>query len=297
LAAVFNWLFATSTKRVRPSIGRFLRVRGETLHYLDRGEGKALLLLHGNGSAVEDFTVSGLLERCAVSNRVIAFDRPGFGLSSRNARRLRRPEEQADLLAAALRKLGVEQTVIFAHSWGTLVALAMALRYPNLVSSLVLASGYYFPTLRPDALLFSLPGLPVIGNILSYTIWPLASRLTWKLAMNRLFAPAPISQEFSACLEPLTLRPKTVRAMGEDTAAMIPAAKRLSVEYGHVGAPVTVIAGEDDRIVSPEQSRRLQSVMRLASLDIVPGVGHMVHHSAVDEVAAVIERRMIHANH
>lgn len=84
--------------------------------------------------------------------------------------------------------------------------------------------------------------------------------------------------------------------MGEDTAAMIPAAKRLSAEYGHVRAPVTVIAGEDDRIVLPQQSRRLQSVMRLASLDLVAGVGHMVHHSAVGEVAAAIERRMIHAS-
>jgi pimeloyl-ACP methyl ester carboxylesterase len=181
------------------------------------------------------------------------------------------------------------------HSWGTLVALGMALRHPNLVSSLVLASGYYFPTLRPEVLLFALPGVPVIGDILSHTIWPFASRLTWKLAMNRLFAPAPISQPLSASLEPLTLRPKTVRAMGEDTAAMIPAAKRLSAQYGHVRAPVIVIAGEDDRIVSPEQSRRLQRVMRIASLDIVPDVGHMVHHSAVDEVAAAIERSMIQA--
>jgi len=77
---------------------------------------------------------------------------------------------------------------------------------------------------------------------------------------------------------------------------MIPAAKRLSAEYGHVRAPVTVIAGEDDRIVSPEQSRRLQRVMPMASLNLVPDIGHMVHHSAVEEVAAAIERSMIHAS-
>jgi len=213
LAAIANGLLAKNANRVRPPIGRFVRIRGEALHYLDRAQGKTLVLLHGNGSAMEDFVVSCLLERCAAKNRVIAFDRPGFGHSSRTTRQLRQPEEQADLIAAALVELGVERTVIFAHSWGTLVALAMALRQPSLVSSLLLASGYYFPSPRPDALLFSLPGLPVIGDILSYTIWPLASRLTWKLAMNRLFAPAPISQAFSARLEPLTARPKTVRAM------------------------------------------------------------------------------------
>jgi pimeloyl-ACP methyl ester carboxylesterase len=169
----------------------------------------------------------------------------------------------------------------------------MALRDPNLVASLVLASGYYFATPRPDVFLFSLPGLPIIGDILSFTIWPFASRLTWRLAMNHLFAPAPISRRLSASLKALTLRPKTVRAMGEDTGAMIPAARRLAPHYRHIRAPTTIIAGEGDRIVPPDHSRRLQSQMGMSSLELVRGAGHMVHHSAADEIATAIERHMI----
>ncbi|MBV9063413.1 MAG: alpha/beta hydrolase [Alphaproteobacteria bacterium] len=295
MAAAANVLLARKAERQRPPMGRFLHVNGEELHVVDRGEGKVLVLLHGNGSSVDDFAVSGLIERGARKHRVIAIDRPGFGHSPRSARGLMQPEEQADLIAATLSKLGVEHAVIFGHSWGTLVALALAQRHPDLVAALVLASGYYFPTPRPDVLPFSLPALPVAGDALCYTVWPLLSRFTWAPLMRQLFGPAPVSRKLSRCLKPLALRPKQLRATGQETAAMIPAAKRLSAEYGHIRAPVTIVAGEGDRIVSPEQARRLQAELRIASLHVVPDTGHMVHHSAPEEVFSWIERSMIHA--
>jgi pimeloyl-ACP methyl ester carboxylesterase len=295
VSAVANALLARRAERERPPLGRFLHVNGERLHLIDRGQGKALVLLHGNGSAVEDFAVSGLVERAAAKHRVIALDRPGFGHSSRSSRQLAQPEEQADLLAAALRQLGVERAVIFGHSWGTLVSLAFAIRHPDLVAALVLASGYYFPTPRPDVVPLSLPAVPLLGDVVSYTVWPLLTRLSWRPLIQRLFAPAPVSEKLSRCLKPLALRPQQLRATAEDNAAMVPAAARLSTEYGHIAAPVTVIAGDGDRIVSPEQARRLQAELRLSTFEIISGAGHMVHHSAADKVFTLIERRMIHA--
>ena len=63
------------------------------------------------------------------------------------------PAQQAELLHTALRQLGVERPVVAGHSWGTLVALALAERHQADVAGLVLLSGYYFWTLRPDALI------------------------------------------------------------------------------------------------------------------------------------------------
>ena len=294
-AGLANAWLARKAERERPPRGRFLRVRGQRLHVVDRGEGKPLVLLHGNGSSVEDFAVSGLIDRAAARYRVIAFDRPGFGHSPRGTGRFQSPEQQADLLAAALRKLGAQRAIIFGHSWGTLVALALAIRHPSAVAGLVLASGYYFPTPRPDALLFSPPAIPLIGDVLAYTVWPLISRLTWRLLMQQLFAPAAVSQRLSRCLKPLALRPTQVRAAAAESASMIPAANRLSDHYRDIRAPVTIIAGDGDRIVSPEQAHRLQGALRISSLELANGVGHMVHHSAPELVTAVIDRAMIHA--
>jgi pimeloyl-ACP methyl ester carboxylesterase len=48
---------------------------------------------------------------------------------------------------------------VLGHSWGALVALALGLRHPDAVGSLVLASGYYFPTARLDVPLLAGPAL------------------------------------------------------------------------------------------------------------------------------------------
>src|ERR1700712_3296224 len=40
--------------------------------------------------------------------------------------------------------------IVLGHSWGTLVGLALALRYPDAVQALVLASGYYYANARAD---------------------------------------------------------------------------------------------------------------------------------------------------
>ena len=91
---------------------------GVRLHYLERGEGLPLVLLHGNGSMIQDFVSSGLVDLAARQHRVIVFDRPGYGHSPRPRGRVWSPQAQADLFRAALERLGVSQAVIMGHSWG-----------------------------------------------------------------------------------------------------------------------------------------------------------------------------------
>ena len=159
-------------------------------HYLERGEGPPLVLPHGNGSMIQDFVSSGLVDLAARQHRVIAFDRPGYGHSPRPRGRVWSPQAQADLFRAALGRLGVSQAVILGHSWGASVALAMALKHPRTVRGLVLASGYYYPTARVDMALLSGPAVPLLGNVARYTIAPIASRLLWPLLLRKMFGPA-----------------------------------------------------------------------------------------------------------
>jgi hypothetical protein len=64
-------------------IGRFITVNGVRLHYIERGEGEPLVLIHGNGTMAEDFLVSGIVDELAERYRVIIIDRPGYGYSER----------------------------------------------------------------------------------------------------------------------------------------------------------------------------------------------------------------------
>jgi pimeloyl-ACP methyl ester carboxylesterase len=146
---------AASATRDQTGIFDFITVAGTRLRYFESGTGKPVVLLHGNGSMIEDFDTSGLIELASNNHRVIAFDRPGFGHTERPRNVVWSQAAQADLIGRALARLGVTRPLVLGHSWGASVAVALALQYPNLVQGLVLVSGYYYPTLRPDFVILS----------------------------------------------------------------------------------------------------------------------------------------------
>src|ERR1700716_872799 len=146
ISAMVNRHLAKNAENENPPAGQFLEVNGVRLHYVERGSGTPLVLLHGNGSMIQDFESSGLIDLAAQDYRVIVFDRPGFGHSDRPRNVVWTPAAQAELINAALHRLGVSHAIVLGHSWGASVAASLALKYPKLVQGLVLASGYYYPT-------------------------------------------------------------------------------------------------------------------------------------------------------
>jgi pimeloyl-ACP methyl ester carboxylesterase len=290
-AVLYNRQKTRAAERRTPSIGRFLNVDGVRLHYIERGAGEPIVLIHGNGTMIQDFTVSGLVDRLASRYRVIVIDRPGYGYSSR-PRQLWTPRAHAKLFQRALKQLGVEQAVVLGHSWGTLVAVALALEYPALVRSLVLASGYYYPTLRADTFLFSPPAVPVIGDAMRHTISPLVARAILPGLIKQMFAPAEAPERFERLFpKEMMLRPSQLRAAAEDAALMTPSVMELQHHYSELRMPVTIITGADDQIADVgRQSQRLHRELPQSEFITLPGLGHMVHHLAPDAVASAAER-------
>src|SRR4030088_2749882 len=222
ISALVNRQLAKKAELDNPAIGRFLDVNGVRLHYVERGSGEPLVLLHGNGSMIEDVESSGLIDLAAKNYRVIVFDRPGFGHSDRPRNVVWTPDAQAELIKLALAQVGVSSAIVLGHSWGASFAVAMALKYPTLVRGLVLASGYYYPTLRPDVVALAAPSLPFVGDILSHTLSPLLSRAIWPLMLKKIFGPRSVPKKFNAFPKEVALRPSQIRASTAESALMIP---------------------------------------------------------------------------
>ena len=277
-------------ERLNPPTGRFVHVDGVRLHYVERGEGLPVVLLHGNGTMVQDFDLSGVLDLAAVHYRVIAFDRPGYGHSTRPRDRIWTPAAQAELFARAFRALGIDRPVVVGHSWGTLVALALGLQHPDAVRSLVLLSGYYFPSVRLDVPLLSPPAIPVVGTLMRHTLSPLLGRALWPALMKRLFGPGPVPRRFLQHYpKGMSLRPSQLKASAAESALMIPAAAGLRRHYAELRTPAFIVAGAEDRYVSAQQSVRLHEAVQGSDLRLVSGMGHMVHHFAPRKVVAAID--------
>jgi pimeloyl-ACP methyl ester carboxylesterase len=282
---------ARKAEREHPPTGRFVEIDGVTLHYTDRGEGPPVVLLHGNGAMASDFEGSGLISLLADRHRVIAFDRPGFGYSERPRSRVWTARAQAALISRALSALDVQQPIVVAHSWGTLVALNLAREFPDSVSGLVLVSGYYFPTLRADVFLLSPPAIPLLGDVMRYTISPVVSRLIARPLMRQMFAPRAISERFRAAVPlPLMLRPSQLRAAAEESGLMQWAAAGLKKGYQSLRLPVVIIAGKGDRVTDLErQAVRLHREIPGSELRTQTDVGHMLHYAKPEVIVRAVE--------
>ena len=290
ISALANRRLAQAAERDNPPTGQFLKVNGVRLHYSERGSGLPLVLLHGNGSMIQDFESSGLIDLAATSYRVIAFDRPGFGHSERPRIVVWTPAAQAELLQSALDRLGVSQAIVLGHSWGASVAVALALKYPELVQGLVLASGYYYPSFRPDVVALSAPATPLVGDILRYTVSPIAGRLMWPSLMAKIFGPRAVPRKFEGFPKEMALRPSQIRASAAESALMVPDAFRFSGEYANLKMPVVIVAGDEDRLVDTDaQSLRLHADIPQSKFHRIPGNGHMVHQTATQDVMSAID--------
>jgi pimeloyl-ACP methyl ester carboxylesterase len=289
-AALFVAWKVREAEREHPPRGRSIEVDGVRLHYLDRGYGRPVVLLHGLGSSSEDFELSGLVNALSAHHRVIAFDRPGYGYSTRPYDRVWTPAAQARLLHRALQELGVDKPIVVGHSWGALVAAAMALEFPESLHAVVLESGYFYPTPRIDAAVMSGPAIPLIGDALRFTVSPLLARLAWPLFSRLIFSPAPVTTSFKRYPAWLSVRPRALRATAAESAMTGPATWALHSRYRDLRVPTFIVAGRDDRYVSARShSGRLHNEVPGSRLNLTPGAGHMLHHIAPQEVIGAIE--------
>ncbi|SNT16409.1 Pimeloyl-ACP methyl ester carboxylesterase [Noviherbaspirillum humi] len=273
-----------------PPLGQFIDVEGMRLHYLERGRGRPVVLLHGRGVTLQDYAISGLLDKVARNYRAIAFDRPGYGYSAKPGFAGWQPMAQAQLLHHALVRLGIENPIVVGHSWGTLVALAMALEFPAYVGGLVLASGYYFPTPRLDAIPQAVPAIPLFGTLMRHTVSPLLGRLMWPAIIRQAFAPADVPQRFEQFPPWMALRPDQLHASAAEAALMVPAAMQLSRRYRELRLPLALLAGAEDRVVDTGvHTESLHRLLPHGDLRILPGVGHMLHYAAPEEIVSAID--------
>jgi pimeloyl-ACP methyl ester carboxylesterase len=301
VAAIALWRSAQArgAERANPPKGRFIQVNGVRLHVLERGRPSAppVVVLHGNGATIEDIESSGLLDALAGEHRVIVFDRPGFGHTSRPRLSLWTAEAQAGLIADALAQLGVERPVVVGHSWGALTAAALAVTRPGAVGALALLSGFFFPTPRADVALFSLPAIPGPGDLFRYTVGPSLVAALEPYLLHRIFEPQEVPAAFRREYpHPLAYRPIQIRASTEDTALMIPSAAAFAARYREIAVPTLIMCGDEDRIVDmATQSAAIHREIPGSEFRVLRGLGHMIHHFAADEIArgvAALARRI-----
>lgn len=271
---------------------------GRTLYVHQEGAGPDLVLIHGAMTTSHDWLASPGFERLIRSHRVSVVDRPGHGLSHRP--RFGTPREQADQIADGLARLGIGRAAVAAHSYGCLVALAMAERHPRRVANLVLVAPLAFPEPRLiEHSLLAPRSIPFFGpQFARFAEFIQLDRQMVDLLHHVMFAPALVPDGWKSTYPyRMILNAQTIVAEAEDAASMLPMSPAGTFDMRKIMTPTQVLTGTSDRVVEDErQAKTLARQLPWGSLIEVEGAGHMLHHSHPDQVVRSIEEAMTLAN-
>lgn len=256
-----------------PKSATFLQVEGARVRYLDEGQGPPVVLLHGFASSIENWL--SVIPTLKTSNRVIALDLKGFGWTDRPAADYS-PAAQAELLRAVLDERQVEQVALVAHSWGSSVALAFALKYPARVSRLVLYDAWVYDAQLPS--MFHMARAQGVGEFLFSAFY--SERHEERLTLG-FYDPEFVTQPFVEAVERAFERPGTKAAALATVRGM--RFEEQEHRYGEIRVPTLLLWGREDLVTPVSYGERLLRQLPNAQLKVYPRCGHFPMLEAVGQ--------------
>ncbi|WP_137899722.1 alpha/beta hydrolase [Sphingomonas sp. 2SG] len=287
--SLYSERVARAAERLVPQDGRHLQVEGARLHYVDRGSGPAIVMVHGLGGQMRNFSY-GMLAPLAADHRVILVDRPGSGYSVADDGGEPGIAAQAAILGRFIDLLGIERPLVVGHSLGGALALSLAIQRPELVRGLALIA----PLTQPqDDVPEAFKGLaaipPGVRRLFAQTIATPLSRLTAERTLAAVFAPeAPPADFVTRGGGVLSQRPANIAAAAADLAAAAQEIEGIAAHYPSLTVPTAILFGRDDAILdSVRHGERTAAIIPGARIAIVPG-GHMIPITAPEATARFV---------
>ena len=162
-----------------PKAGSFYNHDGVKVYYEIYGQGKPLVLLHGNGGSIR--SRANLIPELAAKYQVIAFDARCHGKTDCPKGYLTY-EQMASDVNAVLNNLKIDSAYIWGHSDGGILGLLIAIHYPKKVKKL-LATG---ANLRPDTTAVDPALMPILDKM-----WTMVKNDTIKSKQFKLLVDQP----------------------------------------------------------------------------------------------------------
>ncbi len=273
----FTFFIARRVTKGFPPEGKFIDVGADRVHYTDRGQGPAIVFVHGLCGNLRNFAYLDM-ERLARSHRVIVIDRPGAGRSVRAAESPANIYAQARMVAQCIEKLGLDKPVLVGHSLGGAISLAVGLNYPHVVRRLALIAPLTHAESAPPGAFggLVLPS-PLVRRLVSWTLAIPLSIINSRKAIAAVFAPETMPRDFPFTGGGLLgLRPHVFYAASSDLVSAPEDLPDMERRYASMTVPVDVLYGRGDRILNVKrQGEALKQKLDRVNLRIIDG-GHML---------------------
>jgi pimeloyl-ACP methyl ester carboxylesterase len=297
-AALVVGYFALATRRIAaraerlvPPSGKFIDVGGNRIHYVETGEGRPIVFVHGLGGPLHHFRHP--MFPMLPGYRLVALDRPGSGYSVRAPGATARLPEQAEVVTKFIEKLGLEKPLLVGHSLGGAVALTVALNHPNTISGVIALAPL---THMEDEVRVEFKSLYITSKLkrwlIAQTTAVPASLKYASQTLDFVFGPQKWPEDYIiAGGGMLGLRPSHFFATASDIVAIEKDLPEIERRYGEIGMPAALMYGTADRVLDYKR-HGLPMKDKIAGLDfeLAEGQGHMLPFMAKERVAGMIER-------
>jgi pimeloyl-ACP methyl ester carboxylesterase len=282
---------AARAERLVPASGKFIDVGGNRIHYVETGEGRPIVFVHGLGGQLHHFRHP--MFPMLPGYRLIALDRPGSGYSVRAAGATARLPEQAEVVAGFIRALGLEKPLLVGHSLGGAVTLTVALNHADAISGIVVLAPL---THMEDEIRAEFRSLYIPSKLKRWLITQtMAVPTSLKYARQTLdfvFGPQKWPEDYIVDGGGmLGLRPSHLYATSSDIVAIEKDLREIEARYGEIQMPAALMFGTADRVLDHKRhGAPMRDKVAGLDFDLAEGQGHMLQFMARERVAELIKR-------
>jgi len=235
-----------------------INVKSIDINYIQYGEGRDIVLLHGWGQNIEMMRPLG--EKLSKNFRITILDLPGFGESSEPSDSLT-IYDYNDILEEFLERLNISNPILIGHSFGGRISIIYSSK--NKVEKLVLFGSPCVvkqkkPSLKVKILKF-MKKVPVINKLEGIAKKHIGSR-DYKNASDMM-------------------RKILVNTVNED----------LSDNCKKIKCPTLLIWGDNDAEVSVEEAKEIESMIEDAGLIVLPNSTHYAYLENLNHVVNILK--------
>lgn len=200
--------------------------------------------------------------------RLYVLDLPGHGRSSGSS--LRSIEEMGNCIIEFMNSIKLNRAVLIGHSMGGAIAQWLAIHHPRKVLGLGLISTAASIQVDPTYLIddskqasFELLARKLIDDSFSNSIPPRTKDLAYQRLLE--LRTTVFHNDFFACSR-----------------------FNLGNEVSKIKAPTLIICGDEDKMIHPSHSHRLNKLISGSELNIFPNAGHMLLLEKPNEISELI---------
>lgn len=281
--------FTRRAEQETPPVGEFININGTLVHYVKQGSGPVLLMIHGAGGHLKDFTFD-LVDRFAKDFTVIAIDRPAHGYTPALDNSGASLAQQSQLIIDTARTLGTKDAYVLGYSYGGAVGLNMATGHPDFVKGLVLLSSVSMPWPDDIHISYRLTAKPIFGPALMAFATAFFGDKYFRSRYKTVFSPQAAPKGFLQHVGVnLSSRYKYFVENARQLNTLRPQIVSQSRLYQNLKMPVELIHGTADMSVPyrvhPEEFIKLVPHANLQSL---AGMGHGTHQLAPAQIEVAV---------